>query len=274
MLVSLVVGFRGREEIDTPSAQRLTHAPQWRIGAVSVKKTLTLSNRAPGEHVVGPVEQEKTGAQHRQVRVDHALRRPAFAAVRVTNRPRLAEQVDLVVAHVEDLAAHILRLVGTQADDEGRDALGHQLLQVTAINWFGPLHMTHAVAQGLAARKSGRIVNIASDAGCVGSSGEVVSSGCKGATIAFAKALAREVARAGVDRAARAPDPNRSGLRTRRTLRASRRRATARPCRGQSKPASLARPGDHVRGAVGAGTTWFARAPASNGKPGSAPQHA
>ena len=70
--------------------------------------------------------------------------------------------------------------------------------KVTAINWFGPLHMTHAVAQGMAARKSGRIVNIASDAGRVGSTGEVVYSGCKGATIAFAKALAREVARAGV----------------------------------------------------------------------------
>jgi 2-hydroxycyclohexanecarboxyl-CoA dehydrogenase len=70
--------------------------------------------------------------------------------------------------------------------------------KVTAINWFGPLHMTHAVAQGMATRKGGRIINIASDAGRVGSSGEVVYSGCKGATIAFAKALAREVARSNV----------------------------------------------------------------------------
>jgi len=70
--------------------------------------------------------------------------------------------------------------------------------KVTAINWFGPLHMTHAVAQGMAARKAGRIVNIASDAGRVGSTGEVVYSGCKGATIAFAKALARELARSQV----------------------------------------------------------------------------
>lgn len=67
--------------------------------------------------------------------------------------------------------------------------------KVVAINWFGPLHMTHAVAQRMSARKSGRIVNIASDAGRVGSTGEVVYSGCKGATIAFAKALARELAR-------------------------------------------------------------------------------
>lgn len=70
--------------------------------------------------------------------------------------------------------------------------------KVTAINWFGPLHMTHAVAQGMAARKAGRIIQIASDAGRVGSSGEVVYSGCKGATIAFSKALARELARANV----------------------------------------------------------------------------
>ena len=46
--------------------------------------------------------------------------------------------------------------------------------KVTSINWFGPLHMTHAVAQGMAQRKSGRIINIASDAGRVGSSGEPV----------------------------------------------------------------------------------------------------
>ena len=70
--------------------------------------------------------------------------------------------------------------------------------KVTAINWFGPLHKTHAVAQGMAQRKFGRIINIASDAGRVGASGEVVYSGCKGATIAFAKALAREVARSNI----------------------------------------------------------------------------
>ncbi|WP_290866547.1 glucose 1-dehydrogenase [Aquabacterium sp.] len=67
--------------------------------------------------------------------------------------------------------------------------------KVVSINYFGPLHMTHVVGQGMNARKAGRIVNIASDAGRVGSSGEVVYSGCKGATIAFAKAFAREVAR-------------------------------------------------------------------------------
>jgi 2-hydroxycyclohexanecarboxyl-CoA dehydrogenase len=46
--------------------------------------------------------------------------------------------------------------------------------------------------------QAGRIVNIASDAGRVGASGEAVYSATKGGVIAFSKALAREVARHGV----------------------------------------------------------------------------
>jgi 2-hydroxycyclohexanecarboxyl-CoA dehydrogenase len=67
--------------------------------------------------------------------------------------------------------------------------------KVIAINYLGPIQVTHAVVSLMAKRNSGRVIFIASDAGRVGSSGEVVYSGCKGATIAFAKALARETAR-------------------------------------------------------------------------------
>ncbi len=67
--------------------------------------------------------------------------------------------------------------------------------KIININYFGPLNITHVVANGMSQRGGGRIIFIGSDAGRVGSTGEVVYSGCKGATIAFAKALAREVAR-------------------------------------------------------------------------------
>jgi 2-hydroxycyclohexanecarboxyl-CoA dehydrogenase len=67
--------------------------------------------------------------------------------------------------------------------------------KVVAINYLGPINVTHAVVGRMVKRNSGRVIFIASDAGRVGSSGEVVYSGCKGATIAFSKALAREVAR-------------------------------------------------------------------------------
>ena len=67
--------------------------------------------------------------------------------------------------------------------------------KVIAVNYRGVLATTHAVLGGMMARRQGRIVSIASDAGRVGSTGESVYSGCKGAVIAFSKALAREVAR-------------------------------------------------------------------------------
>ena len=71
--------------------------------------------------------------------------------------------------------------------------------KVIAINYRGHLAMTHAVLPTMIERGWGRIVTVASDAGRVGSSGEVVYSGAKGAVIAFTKGLAREVARYGIN---------------------------------------------------------------------------
>ena len=70
--------------------------------------------------------------------------------------------------------------------------------QLIAINLRGPLNMSHFVLKTMVARGHGRIVNIASDAGRVGSSQEAVYSACKGGIAAFGKTLAREVARQGI----------------------------------------------------------------------------
>ena len=70
--------------------------------------------------------------------------------------------------------------------------------KVVAINLYGPLNVSHVVLKGMAARGFGRVVNIASDAGRVGSSGEAVYSACKGGMIAFSKTLARELVSKGV----------------------------------------------------------------------------
>jgi len=67
--------------------------------------------------------------------------------------------------------------------------------KIIGINLYGPLHMHHVVVRGMAERGFGRVVNVASDAGRVGSSGEAVYSACKGGIIAFTKTLARELAR-------------------------------------------------------------------------------
>ena len=67
-----------------------------------------------------------------------------------------------------------------------------------AVNLYGPLRTTKAFLPGMVDQGWGRIVNISSDAGRVGSSGEGVYSACKGGQIAFTKTIAREVARRGV----------------------------------------------------------------------------
>ncbi|MGO4331219.1 glucose 1-dehydrogenase [Cupriavidus sp. 2TAF22] len=66
--------------------------------------------------------------------------------------------------------------------------------QVIAINLIGPLNLHHAVLPHMVAAGGGMVVNIASDAGRVGSSGEAVYSACKGGVIAFSKTIARECA--------------------------------------------------------------------------------
>ena len=84
--------------------------------------------------------------------------------------------------------------------------------KLIAINLTGALHMHHAVLPGMAARKAGRIVNIASDAARVGSSGEAVYAACKGGLVAFSKTIAREHARHGVTVNVVCPGPTDTAL--------------------------------------------------------------
>jgi 2-hydroxycyclohexanecarboxyl-CoA dehydrogenase len=81
-----------------------------------------------------------------------------------------------------------------------------------AVNLKGALLVTQAVLHGMVARERGRIVNIGSDAGRVGSSGEAVYSATKGGLIAFTKTLAREVARHGVTVNCVCPGPTDTAL--------------------------------------------------------------
>ena len=67
--------------------------------------------------------------------------------------------------------------------------------KLVALNFVGPMQLCKALLPAMMERGGGRIVNIASDAGRVGSLGETVYSGAKGGLIAFTKSLAREMAR-------------------------------------------------------------------------------
>jgi 2-hydroxycyclohexanecarboxyl-CoA dehydrogenase len=75
------------------------------------------------------------------------------------------------------------------------------------LNLMGVFRTTKAVLPGMVERGWGRVVNIASDAGRVGSSGEAVYSGAKGGVIAFTKTVAREISRKGVTANVVCPGP-------------------------------------------------------------------
>ncbi len=67
--------------------------------------------------------------------------------------------------------------------------------RVVAVNLGGMLHLTQELLPAIITAGRGKIVNVASDAGRVGSSGETTYAAAKGGVIAFTKSLAREVAR-------------------------------------------------------------------------------
>jgi 2-hydroxycyclohexanecarboxyl-CoA dehydrogenase len=84
--------------------------------------------------------------------------------------------------------------------------------RVIAINLYGVLHTSKAVLPIMAEQGRGSVVNLASDAGRVGSSGEAVYSAAKGGVIAFTKATAREMARHQVNANCVCPGPTDTAL--------------------------------------------------------------
>jgi len=78
---------------------------------------------------------------------------------------------------------------------------------IMAVNLRGVIATTHAVLPAMHQRGGGVIVNVASEAGRVGSQGSVVYSAAKAGVIGFTRAIARESARYGIRSNAVAPGP-------------------------------------------------------------------
>jgi 2-hydroxycyclohexanecarboxyl-CoA dehydrogenase len=140
------------------------------------------------------------------------------AAITADGHQALALQVDVTdsagvaaaVAQAHDAYGQIDVLVNNAGWDELMPFLATDEPfwdRVLDINLKGTLRLTHAVLPGMVERGWGRIINIGSDAGRVGSSLESVYSGAKGGVIAFTKTLAREVARKGVTANVVCPGP-------------------------------------------------------------------
>ncbi len=84
--------------------------------------------------------------------------------------------------------------------------------KIMKINLYGVLHTSYVVLPIMTAQGYGRVVNLSSDAGRVGSSGEAVYSAAKGGVIAFTKTMAREMARSQVTVNCVCPGPTDTAL--------------------------------------------------------------
>ncbi len=106
--------------------------------------------------------------------------------------------VEAAVAAAENDLGPIDILVNNAGWDEAKPFLATDTglwKKIIDINLYGPLNLHHTVVSRMVTREAGKVINVASDAGRAGSSGEAVYSACKGGLIAFSKTLARELAR-------------------------------------------------------------------------------
>ena len=124
-------------------------------------------------------------------------------------------QVDATVAGIESKLGPVDVLVNNAGWDVFKPFAKTEpgeWTKLIAINLVGALNMHHAVLPSMVARNRGRIVNIASDAARVGSSGEAVYAACKGGLVSFSKTLAREHARNGITVNVVCPGPTDTAL--------------------------------------------------------------
>jgi len=90
----------------------------------------------------------------------------------------------------------LVNAAGWDRTDQFLNATTEFAEKVVAINYLGPVHVCSAFLPGIIdAGNGGRVINLASDAGRVGSAGESIYAGAKGGVIALTKSLAREMAR-------------------------------------------------------------------------------
>jgi 2-hydroxycyclohexanecarboxyl-CoA dehydrogenase len=173
-------GLKNKVVVVTGGAGGIGTAISKRFGEEGSVVALFELNTESARRVVDEIE--SAGGKARAYRVD------------ITDH----EGVSAAVAQVEEELGPIEMLVNNAGWDMGAFFLHTEKPfwdKVVAINLYGPLNMHHAVLKRMAERGRGRVVNISSDAGRVGSSMEAVYSFCKGGIIAFSKTMAREMAR-------------------------------------------------------------------------------
>jgi 2-hydroxycyclohexanecarboxyl-CoA dehydrogenase len=120
--------------------------------------------------------------------------KPMFLRVDVTDGQSVGE----AVRRIQDERGQVdilINAAGWSKVERFTETTPELWRRLIELNYVGTLNTTHALLPHMTSRGGGKIVNVSSDAGRVGSGNEAVYSGAKGAVIAFTKAIARETAR-------------------------------------------------------------------------------
>jgi 2-hydroxycyclohexanecarboxyl-CoA dehydrogenase len=192
-----IVRLNGKVAIVTGAAQGIGRAIAMRLAAEGAKVAIGDIKEDVAKQTAAEIK--AAGNEARAVTLDVTSLASAMAAV---------ERVERELGPVDILVNN----AGWDKLEPFVESTPETWDRVIAINFRGVIHCCKAVVPKMQARGRGKIVSIASDAGRVGSMGEAVYSGCKGAIIAFSKTLARELARNNINVNVVCPGPTETAL--------------------------------------------------------------
>lgn len=156
-----------------------------------IGRAIALGLAAGGDRVVAADLDEASAAATAAEHPDLITAAP----VDVADPARVAALQDRIHADI-GVPGVVVNAAGWDRTDQFLNATPEFAQKVVAINYLGPVHVCSAFLPGMIeTHGGGRVVNVASDAGRVGSAGESIYAGAKGGVIALTKSLAREMAR-------------------------------------------------------------------------------
>ncbi len=191
------LSLKGRTALITGGSKGIGEATAIKMGQLSARVAILARNLAPAEAVASRIIE--AGGE----------------AMAVTADVGVKEQVDKAVLSVVEKFGSVDILVnnaGYTGASPFIDETEDYWDMLININLKGTFFATQAALKYMVDKKFGRIVNVASDSGRIGNPYEVVYGATKGGVITFTKALAREVARYGINVNCVSPGPTNTDL--------------------------------------------------------------